>query len=344
VTTTVFVIHGRNASIAKGVEEFLQSIGLTPRSFEQAAQEVAATNGGSPYIGDVVHYALDNAAGILGVITPDEIGYLKPQFAEPGEADANPLGLARPNVPYEIGAALAINKEKVLLVEFGKCRGFSDIQGRHIVRMSSDTPKNRKLLMERLQAILPGRVDPTGDWTTAGDLTLHSDYYADRFRTWESQGRPAQLLLSSSDLEVAEGEAGEFDRLTLAFCLPSSLHSGHKIKGWTNLNAQNPRAAEIALEIILDPEYERPAYRAAYAAQKLSPAQRGYFLRRAKERELPPSARTIVDAVARDGIVSLIREREKQAPDIATRSKFRHVLWEIGFNEPRELVMPSQET
>jgi hypothetical protein len=57
--------------------DFLRSINLSPMEWSHA---VELTGEGSPYIGQVVDAALDNAAAIVVLITPDEIAYLHPQY------------------------------------------------------------------------------------------------------------------------------------------------------------------------------------------------------------------------------------------------------------------------
>ena len=74
----VFVVHGRNEALRKSMFEFLRSIGLTPIEWERALQ---LTGQATPYIGEVLDTAFENAAAIVVLMTPDEITYLRPEFA-----------------------------------------------------------------------------------------------------------------------------------------------------------------------------------------------------------------------------------------------------------------------
>ncbi len=79
-------------------------------------------------------------------------------------------GQPRPNVIFEAGLALGRHPDKTLLVQIGSVRGFSDIAGKHLVRLTNDVTK-RKDVGNRLHKI-GCRVDLGGDdWMTAGDFT-----------------------------------------------------------------------------------------------------------------------------------------------------------------------------
>ena len=164
----VFVIHGRNESARIGLFQFLRSLGLKPLEWAQA---VAATGKGSPYIGEVLDAAFGQARAVVVLMTPDDVAYLRDEYAS-GDADPErkPMGQARPNVLFEAGMAMGRDPEHTVLVELGDLRPFSDIGGRHVVRLDG-TPERRKALAERLRtAGCP--VDTSGtDWMKDGDLT-----------------------------------------------------------------------------------------------------------------------------------------------------------------------------
>jgi hypothetical protein len=74
-----------------------------------------------------------------------------------------------PVLGFEAGLALGSHPEKTILVDGGKLRKFSDIAGRHVIKLTNDYSK-RNDLANRLQA-LGCKVDKQGtDWTTAGDF------------------------------------------------------------------------------------------------------------------------------------------------------------------------------
>jgi len=105
---------------------------------------------GSPYIGQILDIAFDAAQAIVVLLTPDDIAYLRREYATgDDDPEREPLAQARPNVLFEAGMAMGRNPERTILVELGKLRPFSDVAGRHAVRMD-DSAARRKDLAQRL--------------------------------------------------------------------------------------------------------------------------------------------------------------------------------------------------
>jgi predicted nucleotide-binding protein len=164
----IFVVYGRNRAARFAIFAFLRSIGLAPIEWSQA---VAATGKASPYISEVIDTAIDTAQAVVVLWTPDEIVSLRPEYAD-GEDDpeVRPAAQARPNVMFEAGLALGRAPERVVLVELGRVRHFSDIVGRHTVCLSNSVNSRHELAI-RLQTA-GCAVDLSGtDWHTAGDFT-----------------------------------------------------------------------------------------------------------------------------------------------------------------------------
>lgn len=167
-TRSVFVVHGRNEDLRRAMFEFLRSINLAPMEWTHA---VELTGQGFPYIGQVLDAAFDNAQAVVVLLTPDEIAYLQPRYAN-GDVDAEtlPAPQARPNVLFEAGMALGRDASRTVLVEVGEVRPFSDVAGRHAVRLHNGIP-SRQALAQRLRTA-GCNVDLTGtDWHTVGDFT-----------------------------------------------------------------------------------------------------------------------------------------------------------------------------
>jgi predicted nucleotide-binding protein len=164
---SVFVIHGRNEAARSAVFDFLRSIGLRPIEWSQA---IKMAGRGTPYTGEVLDVAFGQAQAMVVLMTPDEVAYLHPSHAELGDPETEARFQPRPNVLYEAGMAMGRDQDRTVIVEFGQVRGFSDIHGRHVVRLDSSI-KRRQDLAERLE--LAGcAVDLSGrDWHNAGDLT-----------------------------------------------------------------------------------------------------------------------------------------------------------------------------
>ena len=167
----VFVVHGRNEPARAAMFSLLRSIGLQPIEWSQA---VAATGEASPYIGTVLDSAFDAAQAVVVLMTPDEIAYLRHEYS-PDESDPErePGAQARPNVLFEAGMAMGRDPKRTVLVELGAMRPFSDIAGRHILRMT-DEPERRKELAQRLETT-GCRIDIVGnDWLSSGGFTIPS--------------------------------------------------------------------------------------------------------------------------------------------------------------------------
>lgn len=165
---SVFVVHGRNDDLRKAMFDFLRSIGLSPLEWAKA---VELTGEGSPYIGRVLDVAFENATAVVVLMTPDEIAYLQPRYGH-GDTDTEtlPAAQARPNVLFEAGMALGRDAKRTVLVEIGDMRPFSDVAGRHAIRLNN-TVARRQELANRLKTA-GCAVDLIGtDWHATGHFT-----------------------------------------------------------------------------------------------------------------------------------------------------------------------------
>ena len=124
-----------------------------------------------PISGHVLDAAFNAAQAIVVLLTPDDVAYLRSEYAS-GDADpeTTPLAQARPNVLFEAGMAMGRDPKRTVLVEFGQLRPFSDVVGRHAVRINGSVEK-RKELAQRLETA-GCAVNLTGeDWLSTGDFT-----------------------------------------------------------------------------------------------------------------------------------------------------------------------------
>jgi predicted nucleotide-binding protein len=164
----VFVVHGRNGSARGAVFAFLRSIGLAPFEWHDA---LVATGKASPYVGEVVDAALTGSQAVVILFTPDEIVALRPEYADDDEdPEVRPACQARPNVIFEAGLAIGRDPDRVVLVELGQVRHFSDVMGRCAVRLGNSVA-SRQEFAARLR-IAGCAVDLSGtDWHTSGDFS-----------------------------------------------------------------------------------------------------------------------------------------------------------------------------
>jgi hypothetical protein len=147
---------------------FLRAIGLDPIEWGKA---LAATGSASPYIGEVLDTAFGMAQAIVVLMTPDEMAYLLSDHGSgPDDPDTKVAPQARPNVLFEAGMAMGRDPKRTVLVELGTLRPFSDVAGRHAVRLN-DSPDKRIDLANRLKTA-GCDVDTSGtDWLKEGDFS-----------------------------------------------------------------------------------------------------------------------------------------------------------------------------
>lgn len=164
----VFVVHGRNGKARDELFELLRTIDLRPLEWEEA---VEATGKSAPYIGEILDAAFSRAHAVVVLFTPDDEARLREAFSKPIDPPEETVlrGQARPNVLFEAGMAMARDQDRTILVELGDLRPFSDVAGRHAVRLDG-TSGSRQVLAQRLRvAGCPVNLDGR-DWHSAGDF------------------------------------------------------------------------------------------------------------------------------------------------------------------------------
>ena len=163
----VFVIHGRNEAARRGLFAFLRSIRLDPIEWSEA---IAMTGSGSPYIGEVLNVAFSAAQAVVVLQTPDDVAHLHESLTYPGDPETAPQMQPRPNVLFEAGMALARDEHRTIIVELGHVKSFSDIHGRHVVRLDNSVGKRQELANRLKTAGCAVKTEGT-DWHEEGDLT-----------------------------------------------------------------------------------------------------------------------------------------------------------------------------
>lgn len=166
----VFVVHGRNSRLRDDFFNFLRAIKLEPIEWSEA---VKLTGSGSPYIGEIIDGAFFISQAIVVLLTPDDEVKLKSEFI----TDDDPIfekemtGQARPNVLFEAGMAYGRNSHKTILVQVGSIKPFSDIGGRHVVRLDNSSIQRQeiadRLITAGCSVSLEGK-----DWHKIGNFQL----------------------------------------------------------------------------------------------------------------------------------------------------------------------------
>lgn len=168
VNTNVFVVYGRDEPARNDIFQFLRAIGLHPMEWSEAVKLTGKPN---PHVWEILDRAFSEAHAILVLLTPDDEARLREDLRSEHELthEIELSGQARPNVLFEAGMAMGRSEDRTILVELGVLRPFSDIAGRHTVRLDN-TSQRRQELAQRLQAAgCPVKLDGT-DWHTVGDF------------------------------------------------------------------------------------------------------------------------------------------------------------------------------
>lgn len=165
---TVFVVHGRNEAARKALFDLLQAAGTKPQEWSAA---VATTGKAAPFIGEVLEKAIPAASAVVVLLTPDDEGRLRRRYQRPSDSDderkLSPQ--ARQNVIFEAGLALGVHPKRTVIVQLGEVRPFSDLSGRHLIRMEDSVAKRQELLLRLERAGC--KVDRNGTaWHSAGDF------------------------------------------------------------------------------------------------------------------------------------------------------------------------------
>lgn len=165
----IFVVHGRNEKARRAMFAFLRALGLEPIEWSEA---IAYTGSGTPYIGEILDHAFQKAQAVVVLITGDDVSKMSVQYlkADDPAYEKDFMPQARPNVLFEAGLAFSRHPVRTILVEFDASRPFSDIAGRHVIKISNEA-KARQELATRLKAVgCAVKMEDKTDWLTEGDF------------------------------------------------------------------------------------------------------------------------------------------------------------------------------
>jgi len=169
----VFVVHGRDLKMRDALFEFLRALDLHPLEWTEL---IKGTGKGAPYVGEILEKAFSEAQAIIVLMTPDDEGCLRIGLRGPEEPlhEKELTPQARLNVVFEAGMAMGYCPERTIIVETSQLRAFSDIAGRHTVRMDNSPQKRQDLALRLEEAGCRSNREGTG-WLTAGDFSRKSD-------------------------------------------------------------------------------------------------------------------------------------------------------------------------
>lgn len=164
----VFIIHGRNLEARTQMGVFVRALGLIPINFA----DLRASMGGTPTIAEIVECGMNQAQGVIALITADESAALRPEYRTPHDAaDQLARWQARPNVIFEAGMAFGRDRKRVVFVLLGKPSLFTDVAGVHVLRPTNDPTGDRGVLRSTLAQGMQCTIElQSSDWMTAGDF------------------------------------------------------------------------------------------------------------------------------------------------------------------------------
>ncbi len=167
----VFVVHGRDQRLRADLFAFLRAIGLAPIEWSEA---VKMTGKGSPFIGEILDVAFAAAQAVVVLLTPDDEVRLSPELTSPHDPpDEREFRLqARPNVLFEAGTAFGRSPDRTVIIEVGRIKHFSDVAGRHGVRLTNDAASRNEVVVRLRTAGCPVSTDGT-DWLRQGDFVVN---------------------------------------------------------------------------------------------------------------------------------------------------------------------------
>jgi predicted nucleotide-binding protein len=160
----VFVVHGRNLKARDALFAFLRSLDLSPVEWEEAVSWTGET---APYIGEVLRVALPKVCAVVVILSGDDEAKLRQQF---GSTSETLIPQPRPNVFFEAGMAIALRLETTIFVQIGLASGFSDIAGRHLIRIDESDHQAIAALRGRLIECGCNVLEVGTDWLRTGDF------------------------------------------------------------------------------------------------------------------------------------------------------------------------------
>lgn len=134
----VFIVHGRNNAFKSKICEYLRLIGLTPLEWEMLITDT------TPFTFNVVEHGFKEAQAVLILLTGDDEAKCIEEYLQNDDEDYEKKLTPQPrlNVIFEAGMALALYKERTIIVRFGRQRKFTDIEGMNFINLSDISAAN----------------------------------------------------------------------------------------------------------------------------------------------------------------------------------------------------------
>jgi predicted nucleotide-binding protein len=186
---SVFVIHGRDEGLQRGMFDFLRAIDLRPLEWSEL---IARTGKASPYVGEVLAKGFSLAQAAVVILSGDDEARLRETFRKDHDPafESQLTPQARPNVILEAGMAIGLYEERTVLIQCGEVRSMSDLLGRHVLRMGNSA-ESRKDLAQRLETAGCAVNLKGTDWMKSGSFSPASPKAShSQFEISDDQTRP----------------------------------------------------------------------------------------------------------------------------------------------------------
>ena len=118
--------------------------------------------------------ALGSAQAVVVLMSPDDEAKLRDDFLgeSDGDHERNLTPQARQNVLFEAGLSMGRAADRTILVEVGHLRPFSDIAGRHTIRLDNSTEKRQDVANRMETAGCEGNLLGGTDWQLVGNFEI----------------------------------------------------------------------------------------------------------------------------------------------------------------------------
>ncbi len=243
----VFVVHGRNNRLREDFFAFLRSMSLSPIEWSEA---IIMTEKASPYIGEILDKAFSYARAIVVLLSPDDEVRLSSTLWSQNEKqeEVEIRKQARPNVLFEAGMAFGREPDRTLLIEVGQVKPFSDVAGRHVVRLNN-SEQRRQDVVNRLKTAGCAVKIEGDDWLTTGDFELPD---SGPIQSEKEVYHPVQSeMIVDLDFPADSGFAANMDKLgyNIAWCAEPKLARKLEIEGWSIAKYKKSDGIEVTLRI-----------------------------------------------------------------------------------------------
>jgi len=156
---TVFLVSGRDHAVRDSLVALLEAMGLHVVTWEEA---ISLTGTPSPHAQQVLQHGMSNADAAVVLFTGDDEARLREPLCGPDdERERRVQNQPRQNVLFEAGMAFALFPRATVVVQVGRLRHLSDLEGVQYATLD-ESPQSVRALLGRLSAAGLSVTEPDG--------------------------------------------------------------------------------------------------------------------------------------------------------------------------------------